>query len=895
MNKPYGSGYFGSWMEDEDGLPVFRYTCNQVTDPKAVTPTTTVWRAPNDHTFQLGNDRIVGLASNFGYIQVRQDEGAPKLLNDYLPEECSFGGGLGYLSSGEVLLSTYYDGQNPNFERDYGIGYFKKTVWNERLKAEQKLYAPYGDDPVIFSEVTITNLTDSESTADWFEYWGAQMYPLSYRAALLTINASDLSSLIGPEAAVIRRNLAKSFEHIYTSVDDGAGILEKKKFKGWTSEKAVWDAVKSQLRAASEMTGNKSYYCAELEQMEDIDPPAAFLYSLSGKSDGFITSAADFFGMGGPAHPDGLDKTGGLNASGNDTAMVIKKSVILKAKESKKLYFLYGYLPEGFTLDGLIEKYKANHESVFSSSCTEWKKGIGLDVKGKPWIAREMLWHNYYLRSSLSFDTYFQEHILSQGHLYQYIMGFQGAARDPLQHAMPFIYSEPWIVKDVIRYTLKEVLPDGEIPYGIVGHGCLMVSPILSSDFELWLLLLASEYVLATKDKAFLNEMIRPYPYKGIQQEPRTVLQMLDLCCGHFTNLTSEGSHGLSKLLHGDWNDNVVIGSAGQESLAAIWKEGESVLVAAMAAYVLERYSGMLEFAGEKRPAKAAAQKSEAQRRAVREQWNGKWFRRAYLSDELGWVGEDILWLEPQPWAILAGAASNEQKSGLIGNIDEMVRKPSPIGAMLQSGLLPQSKMDKGMVTNTGIWPSINGTLIWALTQADTEMAWDEWIKNSLARHADQYPDIWTGTWSASDVYNSVFSDHPGNTQFADKNSRHFTGLNWTDFPVLNLHPHAWPLFTAMKFAVDGFNADGVTLKPVLPESEYSLTSPLLGLARKGNCYRGWYAPLSEGSQRIRLILPKEEMNGRLTVLGKEHPFEKTEDAVVFDAPKGAEWQWEVG
>src|SRR5438445_4165478 len=35
--KPYGSGYFGTWIEDEFGLPAFHYTCDQLHDPKAKT------------------------------------------------------------------------------------------------------------------------------------------------------------------------------------------------------------------------------------------------------------------------------------------------------------------------------------------------------------------------------------------------------------------------------------------------------------------------------------------------------------------------------------------------------------------------------------------------------------------------------------------------------------------------------------------------------------------------------------------------------------------------------------------------------------------------------------------------------------------------------------------
>ena len=56
------------------------------------------------------------------------------------------------------------------------------------------------------------------------------------------------------------------------------------------------------------------------------------------------------------------------------------------------------------------------------------------------------------------------------------------------------------------------------------------------------------------------------------------------------------------------------------------------------------------------------------------------------------------------------------------------------------------------------------------------EMAWDEWKKNTLARHADVYPDIWYNTWSGPDTLNSTVSKHPGETV----NSGF---LRYTDFP----------------------------------------------------------------------------------------------------------------
>jgi hypothetical protein len=106
--KPYGSGYFGSWIEDEFGLPAFHYTCDQAHDRKAVTDVNPGILLPTEHIHQVGNDRIIAIASNYGHVRVRQDEGAPKFLNDYAPERGAFGGGFGYLTDEKSALSTFF-------------------------------------------------------------------------------------------------------------------------------------------------------------------------------------------------------------------------------------------------------------------------------------------------------------------------------------------------------------------------------------------------------------------------------------------------------------------------------------------------------------------------------------------------------------------------------------------------------------------------------------------------------------------------------------------------------------------------------------------------------------------------------------------------------------------
>src|SRR5207253_9730763 len=141
---------------------------------------------------------------------------------------------------------------------------------------------------------------------------------------------------------------------------------------------------------------------------------------------------------------------------------------------------------------------------------------------------------------------------ISQGSIYQYVMGFQGAARDPLQHSLPFIFSDPQIVKDVLQYALKEVRQDGSVPYGIVGHGMPMpTTSDNSSDMPMWLLWAASDYVLATRDTGFIDSQI--VPVCGSQsREP--VRGILSRCYRHLTADVKTGQHVLMRMLQDDWN-----------------------------------------------------------------------------------------------------------------------------------------------------------------------------------------------------------------------------------------------------------------------------------------------------------------------------------------------------
>jgi hypothetical protein len=396
-----------------------------------------------------------------------------------------------------------------------------------------------------------------------------------------------------------------------------------------------------------------------------------------------------FFGSGGAAKPDGVGRTldGDLASErpGERAAAGACHATSRQVQQRTTLYFLYGYSARRLRSAASLatEKYRSRAATTWKESSAEWKKkGMRFSVGSDPWVERETIWNHYYLRSSLTYDDYFHEHILNQNGIYQYVMGFQGAARDPLQHCLPFLFSDPEIVRTVLRYTLKEVRPDGSIPYCIVGHGA--VGPMVtdnSSDMPLWLLWTASEYVLASRDLAFLDQEVPTFPLYGPTAGKERVRKLLERCYRHEIGGVGVGAHGVMRMLNDDWNDGLLSVWA-QRALKECVAQGESVLNSAMAAWVFDLYARLLTYAGEADFAQQVRKSADAHRAAAAQQWTGKWLRRAWLGPTLGWVGESTLWLEPQPWALLAGVTTPEQSRELIRTMDDLLRRPSPIGAV---------------------------------------------------------------------------------------------------------------------------------------------------------------------------------------------------------------------
>ena len=482
--------------------------------------------------------------------------------------------------------------------------------------------------------------------------------------------------------------------------------------------------------------------------------------------------------------------------------MEIETLLDLKPGETRDLWFRFGRqdstaVPEPASL-------------VRASLAALSKRLPTAAAEQAPEAAHEVPWHAAILTGGVAVDRVIGGHTCDQASAYSFVMGFNGAARDPLQHVLPLVYTQPDLALSVLRNTCAWATVDGELPYALDGakrptglkdyfiNPIPPAPPILPyrpSDQNLWALWLAAEYAAATGDLAAFDVPLRYHPIRDTPAVP--LREHLKRQFRYFVTGVGRGERGHVKIMHADWNDVVIMESKPRE-VADMIEKGSSVLNSAMAAWVLSIFAPLATRLGEEALATEARQHADDLRGLVaNEAWNGSWFNRAYAPEPGGRVfgGPDDMWLEVQPWAILCGAADERKVTELL--LQTIIDKPakgSPLGTRVRWKRHPLP-----FINVYGIWPSINMTLIWAAARTRPEWAWDQWRRMTLASHTAEYPEIWEGTLSGPDGWNPPEHARPGRTWSAFLPPLSRIPIAMQTFPVNNLHIHSQPLFTYLR------------------------------------------------------------------------------------------------
>jgi hypothetical protein len=721
---------FGQW-DSVDELPVFNYSGNQDEipeakwDPKTMPPTRRHW-------LMIGNQAISARVANDGRCGLLDERYGHRWLTHHDP-----GTGISIVESDGSTWGTSWD-QRPREQdraqapvRTFGPTWFTVTLEQGDIGLKRTILCPEGEYPWVLVHIEITNGGQQAKDLTHTEEWAVEPRFISVYGT--------------PDD-----RLATAREAIAFKVDIDQGRILAREERPADPAKFV-RSVKEGDPLGGDLVFNRKY-------PQIFGPETDFLLETLGDTQAVGRCSDDI-------HP----------------TLSLKSTLRIEPGESCELWYRVG-APDAVIVEDPVSFSQANLSQLKQRLPTASAASAAM-------AQHEIPWHAAMLSGGLCSDAVIGGHTLNQSSAYLDPLGFNGAARDPLQHALPLVYLQPQMALSVLRNTCAWARPDGELPYALDGAKRPVALSFRPSDQSLWALLLAAEYCGATGDEAAFDQ---PLPYHPSRKaEPVPLKEHLRRQFRNFVDIVGVGEHGHVRILNADWNDMAIALSG--VSRAAMAQFGESVLNTAMAAYVLPIYAGLCDRLGDTELAQEARDVAEQLRQAVASEWNGRWFHRAYAPGK-GALGQDDCWLEVQPWAILCGAATDSQITTLLEEIDTHLRTGSPLGARVRGPIDKIDTQSSGLGTGTdgGIWFAINMTLVWAASRHNQDLAWDEWRRNTLASHTEAYPGIWMGTLSGPDCYNGVESPHPGETWgiaiFAMQSN-----------PVNNQHSHSGPLLSYLR------------------------------------------------------------------------------------------------
>jgi hypothetical protein len=394
-------------------------------------------------------------------------------------------------------------------------------------------------------------------------------------------------------------------------------------------------------------------------------------------------------------------------------------------------------------------------------------------------------------------------------------------------------------------------------------------------------MLAAAEYGLATRDTGFFDQQVK---WSDLGQA--TLWEHLKRAFGH--QELQRGPHGAYVVgVTGDWSD----------LSTAFMQMTESTLVTAQAAYIYPRLAELADLRGDGAFAAQLRSTAAGLLRVLRGEWIARgWYARGYSL--LNRIGTGVIYEEPQPWALLAGAATAEQARTLVANIRRYLTGigapggPSPIGSSQSPAANDPGVTEKSAPAAAGVgdnhavfvggsWFALNGALTCA-----RDYAWDELLRNTLAAHATAYPGHWNGLLSVDDACRSWYSTSPAQCGI---------GLS-TAYDTQIMHQPAWSLFATIKLAGIEPVADGYRITPHLPMPMFSLRLPNVGVAAAPGLVRGYIRPGQSGSVRLHVAPPPGTAPDHLAAFAAGHqvPYSLRDGLVVFDLPatagRAADW-----
>jgi hypothetical protein len=812
VSSTYGSGIYGTWRADRFGLPSYRYTLDQATDPRAAQ---VELNGGNTAWHQIGNDTQLAFASNHGYTELWSQQRLFQWANKWQPDNRHYSGGYGYLreGGGNVLSTLWLDRPaGAATERDFGIGYFHHRTTTGSVDIDEHVYSPFGSESALLHDVTITNRTAQAASPTWFEYW-------------------DVNPVMQPAG----RNRGMAAPTV-----DPSGIVTVNQLP----DEGTFD-----LRAV------------------DAEPLSIFAAPVAGPpTAGFDTDLRTFFGSAADSRARPAAVVADTASSSiapplppaeyapGSTMASFRTPVSLAPGASTTLRYVYG-MAKPADVASTVAAVRGRPDPLTASeqAWADWVPQLSTPVE--PWLARELQWGAYTVRSRATAEDGCPGRSLTSGSGATYDSGQQGGPRDPMQHILAAVYDNPELAKDVTRFSAAQMQAGTGLINASIHPMCLPYYLIGWSGDQYGMMLLGlTEYVLGSRDLGFLDEVL-PYANAaaGVPSGSATLWDHLKLGFSFQESPAGVGMHRLPTAgTMGDWADF----SVGTHQMT------ESMEVAGLLAFVYPRLADIADLRGDIAFAASLRTRAAELTTLMRLEWQPDlgWFTRGYR----GPSPITGLELTQHPYAILAGVPDAAQSGRLVGTILRYLTGrgapggPSHIGTALMPAawdMTPNASHDDtgGFSHTVASWFQMNGPLMWAYARLDGIVpgaradAWDELVRNSMANLATVHPDHWNGVTTVDDVCDVWYTAPPYQCGV-------FAYGNF--FRTQTIYQPAAELLGVLKMAGIEPTRNGFDVAPHFPFQTFSMRYRHAGVASEPGRLRGYVSPETAGSLQMTVRVP---------------------------------------
>ncbi|KAH9993899.1 glycoside hydrolase family 94 protein [Xylariaceae sp. FL0662B] len=400
-----------------------------------------------------------------------------------------------------------------------------------------------------------------------------------------------------------------------------------------------------------------------------------------------------FEGEGGLHAPSSVaePKLAGGDARYETPAAAVQYRAELKADEHREYRFLFGPAFDDAEIRAVRSKYLS--KAGFAQSASEYaeyiKKGSGclqietpdkdLDNFVNNWLPRQCYYHGDVNRLTTDPQT-----------------------RNYLQDNMGMTYIKPEVARKAFLIALSQQEKNGAMPDGILlaeGAELKYINQVPHTDHCVWLPVTLEAYLAETADYGLLKEQVL-----GIHGDTYTAFERFSRAMDWL--LSARDERGLSYIAQGDWCDPLnMVGYKGK---------GVSGWLTLATGYVLNLWAAVCDQQG--KPELAARYRAGAEEvndAANAHLWDGDWYARGITDDNVTFgIKEDRegrIWLNPQTWSILSGAADADRIAKVLPQVDKQLS--TPYGVVMFAPPYSGMREDVGRVTQKYPGSAENGSV----------------------------------------------------------------------------------------------------------------------------------------------------------------------------------------